>query len=198
MADADRTLGMYLHLARASHMRRQPMVRDKLLVLAGVQAEQMGLDEISALCRHKILAHNARHLVRGWPTLTAALADEKFQSYLKQLRRRYSTEKTEHILHSLGIELGREREAYFDDLEYAAALLDTRPSSIAAILARDPGSLSVEDRAPAIADPRIDAPERVTSAQLHNRVSRWLLDWGPWLLVALAAVLVVVAQLLGR
>lgn len=198
MADADRTLGMYLHLARASHMRRQPMVRDKLLVLAGVQAEQMGLDEISALCRHKILAHNARHLVRGWPTLTAALADEKFQSYLKQLKRRYSAEKTEHILHSLGIELGREREAYFDDLEYAAALLDTRPSSIAAILARDPSSLSVEDRAPAVGEPRMDSRERVASIWFLRRVSRWLLDWGPWLLVALAAVLVVVALLLGR
>jgi hypothetical protein len=190
---------MYLHLARASHMRRQPMVRDKLLVLAGVQAEQMGLDEISALCRHKILAHNARHLVRGWPTLTAALADEKFQSYLKQLKRRYSTEKTEHILHSLGIELGCEREAYFDDLEYAAALLDTRPSAIAAILARDPSSLSVEDRAPAIIDyPRIGSRERAASPWFLRRASCWLLAWGPWLLVALAATLVVLAQILRR
>jgi hypothetical protein len=197
MADADRTLGMYLHLARASHMRRQPMVRDKLLVLAGVQAEQMGLDEISALCRHKILAHNARHLVRGWPTLTAALADEKFQSYLKQLKRRYSAEKTEHILHSLGIELGREREAYFNDLEYAAALLDTRPSSIAAILAGDPSSLSVEDRTPEGDRPRIVAREEALAARSQKRVLSSLLDWGPWLLVALAAMLVVVAQLLG-
>lgn len=190
---------MYLHLARASHMRRQPMVRDKLLVLAGVQAEQMGLDEISALCRHKILAHNARHLVRGWPTLTAALADEKFQSYLKQLKRRYSAEKTEHILHSLGIEMGREREAYFNDLEYAAALLDTRPSSIAAILARDPSSLSVEDRAPEVVEhPRVGSNKRAASPWLPGRVSSWLLDWGPWLLVALAAVLVVLAETLRR
>jgi hypothetical protein len=142
MAEADRTLGMYLHLARASQLRRQPMVRDKLLILAGVQAQQMGLEPISALCRHKILAHNGRHLLRSWPTLTAALADEHFRSYLKQLNRRYSREKIEHMLHSLGIELGREREAYFDDLEYAAALLDTRPDSIADILAADPNGLS--------------------------------------------------------
>jgi hypothetical protein len=203
MADADRTLGMFLHLARASHMRRQPMVRDKLLVLAGVQAEQMGLDEISALCRHKILAHNARHLVRGWPTLTAALADEKFQSYLKQLKRRYSTEKTEHILHSLGIELGREREAYFNDLEYAAALLDTRPSSIAAILARDPSSLSVDGSEVAVDELRVDESrgyrrERVASAWSRQRISRWLRDWAPWLLAALAAALIAAVQMLGR
>lgn len=146
MAEADRTLGMYLHLARASGLRRQPMVRDKLLILAGVQAEQMGLEPISALCRHRILAHNARHLVRSWPTMTAALADEHFRSYLKQLNRRYSREKIEHMVHSLGIELAHEREAYFDDLEYAAALLDTRPDSIAEILAVDPREVSRRNR----------------------------------------------------
>ena len=138
MAEADRMLGMYLHLARASNLRRQPMVRDKLLVLAGVHAQEMGLEQISALCRHRILGNNARHLVRQWPTLTAALADERFQSYLKQLKRRYSGEKIEHILDSLGIELGREREAYFSDVEYAAALLDTKPEVIGSILAQDP------------------------------------------------------------
>jgi hypothetical protein len=129
---------MYLHLARASQLRRRPMVRDKLLVLAGVQAEEMGLEPISALCRHRILAHNARHLVRRWPTLTDALEDERFQSYLKQLKRRYSHEKIEHMLDSLGIELGRERDAYFSDLEYAAALLDARPEDIDDVLAQPP------------------------------------------------------------
>jgi len=138
MAEADRLLGMYLHLARASHVRRQPLVRDKLLVLAGVHAEEMGLEQISALCRHRILGNNAQHLVRQWPTLSAALADERFQSYLKQLKRRYSGEKIEHMLDSLGIELGREREAYFSDVEYAAALLDTRPEAIGGILTQDP------------------------------------------------------------
>jgi hypothetical protein len=138
MAEADQLLGMYLHLARASSLRGQPMVHVKLLVLAGVQAEEMGLAEISALCRHRILGHNSRHLVRRWPTLGEALATENFQGYLKQLRRRYSSEKIEHMMHSLGIEMGRERAAYFSDAEYAAALLDTRPDAIAEILARPP------------------------------------------------------------
>ncbi len=198
MAEADRTLGMYLHLARASHMRRQPMVRDKLLVLAGVQAEQMGLDEISALCRHKILSHNARHLVRDWPTLTAALGDEKFQSYLKQLKRRYSAEKTEHILHSLGIELGREREAYFDDLEYAAALLDTQPDSIAAILARDPGSPLVEHGRRLRGDRQAEGQAEGIDASAGISRSSWLLDWGPLLLLGLAAILTVLSQIPWR
>jgi hypothetical protein len=131
MSDTDRTLAMYLHLARASHVRRQAMVRDKLLVLAGVQAQEMGLDPIAWLCRQKILAHNARHLIRRLPTITAALADEQFQPYLKQLKRRYSPEKIEHMLASLGIELGRERDAYFNDLEYATALLAAVPERFA-------------------------------------------------------------------
>ncbi len=138
MPEADRILGMYLHLARASQLRRRPMIGDKLLVLAGVQAEEMGLGPISALCRQRVLAHNAHHLVGQWPTLTDALVDDEFQSYLKQLKRRYSREKIEHMLHSLGIELGRERDAYFTDLEYAAALLDTNPQAIDGLLARAP------------------------------------------------------------
>ncbi len=190
MADADRMLGMYLHLARASHLRRQPMVRDKLLVLAGVQAQEMGLEQISALCRHKILAHNARHLVRQWPTLIAALGDEPFQSYLKQLRRRYSAEKIEHMLDSLGIELGREREAYFSDLEYAAALLDTRPESIADILAEDPRQFA-EVRG--VARPANARPRPTGALWTTARVFNVLIVWGP----CFVGLLVLAAWALG-
>ena len=186
MADADRLLGMYLHLARASDLRRQPMVRDKLLVLAGVQAQEMGLEPISALCRHKILARNARHLVRQWPTLTAALGDEPFQSYLKQLRRRYSPEKIEHMVHSLGLELGREREAYFSDLEYAAALLDTRPEEIADIVAQDPRQFAeVRD----VGQPPDAAIRTPGVPGTTGRGCKMLMVWGPFFvgLLALAA-----------
>lgn len=188
MAPPDRILGMYLHLARASHARQQPMVRDKLLIMAGVQAQEMGLEEISALCRHKILAHNSRHLIRRWSTLNAALADERFQSYLKQLRRRYSAEKIEHMLHSLGIELGRERDAYFSDLEYAASLLDTQPEKIAGILAQPPGNKSGLR-----ADAAANSPDTA-------RRPRWLLNvlvvWIPLVtvLVALAALAILVRR----
>jgi hypothetical protein len=136
MAQASRLLGVYLHLARASNLRRQPMVRDKLLVLAGVTASEMGLDDVAALCRERILAHNGRHLVHRWPTLADANADERFQVYLKQLRRRYSPEHAEHLLTTLGIELGRERETYFNDHEYAAALMGGTPETMPSMLAQ--------------------------------------------------------------
>lgn len=190
MAEADRMLGMYLHLARASHMRRQPMVRDKLLVLAGVQAQHMGLEQISALCRHKILSHNTRHLLRWWPTLTAAMEDEKFQSYFKQLKRRYSPEKIEHMVHSLGIELGREREAYFSDLEYAAALLDTRPDSIAGILADNRSEPADTVGSASRAKAAAARPKHARAPWSVQRLLNFLIVWGPWLLVAFVASVV--------
>lgn len=125
MADSTYQLGLYLHLARASELRRRPMVRDRLLVLAGVIAAQMGLTPIAAYCRHKVLEHNPQHLVRRWPTLETAGKDDDFQHYLKQLRRRYPSERVEQMLDSLGIQMAREREAYFSDDEYAAAIMGT-------------------------------------------------------------------------
>jgi hypothetical protein len=193
MTQADQTLAMYLHLARATHMRMQPMVRDKLLVLAGVRAEEMGLAPISALCRQRVLAHNARHLLGSWPTLGAAVVDERFQTYLKQLKRRYSREKAEHMLHSLGIELGRERELYANDLEYAAALLDTQPEAIAALLARGLPSVT-PDRRPGDSEPSA-RQRRVGDGRRAARLRDALVVWGPFL--AGLAVLTAWAALAG-
>src|SRR5690606_38655311 len=100
-------------------------------------------DQIAALCRHRVLAQNPRHLVRRWPTVGEAVRTEAFQSHVKQLRRRYSPEKVEHMLASLGIEMGRERAAYFSDTEYAAALLDTRPEAIDDVLSQPLGRSAV-------------------------------------------------------
>ena len=161
-------LGTYLHLARASALRRRPMVRDKLLVLAGVTAAEMGLGDIADVCRQKVLSHNTRHLMRRWPSLDEALRDDRFQSYLKQLRRRYTPEKAEHMLSSLGIELARERELYASDHEYAAALLETTPDAAATLTERDRDTILRATR----------APERVGRP---NAVARqWLWEWGPF------------------
>ena len=118
----------------------------------------------------------------------AALADEAFQSYLKQLMRRYSQEKIEHMVHSLGIELGREREAYFDDLEYAAALLDTRPDSIDGILRGD--QAAAQRKLSANGSPPMREPRSVATHGNRQRVLNLLVVWGPVLLVVLLAAIV--------
>jgi hypothetical protein len=117
--------------------------------------------------------------------MTAALADDEFQSYLKQLKRRYSPEKVEHMVHSLGIELGRERDAYFDDFEYAAALLNTRPESIDRIVSA--GAAAEAQKANATSAPNASL---ATASSLPRMAAR-LRASRPWLtasLVALAAL----------
>jgi len=130
MDNACYRLGLYLHLVRASDLRQRPLVRDRLLVLAGVVAVELKLDLIAASCRGRILSHNRAHLLRRWPTMTEAIADEEFQQFVQQLWRRYPLEKAERMLSSLGIQMGQERETYFSDLEYAAALLGSTPEQL--------------------------------------------------------------------
>lgn len=127
---ASHLLGLYLHLARASRSRNQPLVRDKFLVLAGVIAARMNLDDVAAYCRAEVLRHNPGHMVRRWPTLAAAIEDSDFLHFLKQLQRRFPQEKAERMLAELGIEMARERETYFDDAEYAASLLGISPEQL--------------------------------------------------------------------
>ena len=88
MANLGHTLAVYLRLAIASESRRRPHACDRFLLLAGVAAVELEYDAISAGCRTLLLAHNPQHLIRRWPTLEAALANEDFLCLLKQVRRR--------------------------------------------------------------------------------------------------------------
>lgn len=116
-------LATYLHLARAAELRRQPLVRDRVLLLAGVIAAQIDLAPIAAACREEILAHNPNHVAARWPTVAGALGEEDFQALISQLSTRYGPEQVERLVEQLGIERGRERAAYASDGEFAAALL---------------------------------------------------------------------------
>lgn len=115
-------LALYLHLARASQMRQRLLVRDRLLVVAGAMAADAGLGRIAAFCRHKILEHNPAHMMRRWDDFPAALEDEEFRQFHRQVARRFPREKAEQMLQSLGIQLANEREAYYSDEEYAASI----------------------------------------------------------------------------
>lgn len=130
MSGSIHQLGVYLHLARASQRRNRPHVRDRLLVLAGVIAARLDLCPVAAYCRYAVLQHNPAHMLRRWPTIGAALEDEDFVHLLRQLQRRYPQEKAERMLSTLGIDMARERDAYYSDSEYAAALLGVSPESL--------------------------------------------------------------------
>lgn len=126
MPSAADLLPLLLHVARASELRRQPMVRDKLLVLAGAAAAEAGMPAVAAYCRQRVLASNPGHLAGHYPNFEAALADERFRKFHAQLAKAHSREKLEHILESLGIEWAGERALYYSDEEYAAAILGMR------------------------------------------------------------------------
>ncbi len=164
MAERGELLGIYLHLARASEARNRPLVRDKLLALAGAIAAEGELAPIAAYCRSKILANNPGHLIGRHPTFAAALADERFQHYLARLRTHYSQERAEHMLQSLGIQLARERAAYFNDYEYAAALLGLSPEALEAAAA----SPAVGHPSAMSAAPKPTAPPGAAAEEAEN------------------------------
>ena len=124
MRDGMHSLALYLHLARASSLRRQPLVTDKLLVLSGAMAWELKLPEVADRCHAAVLSRNPRHLLRHWTSFAQAESDERYHNLLRLLRRQYSPEKAEHMLGSLGIEMARESELYETPQEYATALLD--------------------------------------------------------------------------
>ena len=117
-------LATYLHLARAAKLRQQPLVRDRVLLLAGVIAAQIDLAPIAAGCREEILTHNPRHLISRWPTIGAALEEEDFQSLVNQLSTRYGPERVEQLVEQIGVSGPDERAVYASDGDYAAALLE--------------------------------------------------------------------------
>ena len=86
-------------------------------------AHRIELPSIAALCRSRVLDHNPNHGIGRCDTIAEAMETEDFLALLKQIQRRYPLEKAETLLDNLGIELANERDAYFTDQEYAAALL---------------------------------------------------------------------------
>ena len=124
MAPPVELLGTYLQLVRGAELRRQPLVRDRVLVLAAVLAAQMeGLTPIAECCRERVLAHNRGHMLARWPTVAEARKHEDFQSLVNQLAGRYGTERVEQLVAQLGLDGSEGRAAYASDGEYAAALL---------------------------------------------------------------------------
>lgn len=134
MSEPADLLGLYLHLAQASRKRNRPHVADRFFVLSGVIASRMELRHIAAYCRQLILLNNPNHMVRRWPTMEEALEDSDFLHLLRRQQRRYPQERAERLLQTLGIDMALERQTYYSDDEYAAALLGSTPDSIRALV----------------------------------------------------------------
>ena len=123
-------LGIYLHLSQANQRRGQLYARDRMLVLAGEIAARMDFHELAAYCRSVILENNPRHIIRRWSSFSEAILDEDFETFAKQVWRRYPQEKAERLLSSFGLQMANERDAYYTDEEYAAAILGKTPDQL--------------------------------------------------------------------
>ena len=177
----------YLQLAEASQLRRQLLVRDKLLVLVGITALELGWDEISASCRQQVLLHNPRHMIRRWPDLATAAGAERFRAYLKQLRRKYSPERAEHMLDALGISLEKPQAQSQRLRQRAATMVE---SLVPVPDGNPPGWLSVQPGAALLTRKKAGSSADRSSDTRAPVVSWWPFWLGLALLVILALIVV--------
>lgn len=116
-------LGCLLHVAALAERRQRLFARDRLLLLAGVLAHGLSLPEVAACCRQRILLHNRGHLVARWSSISDACGDENFVALVRQVERRYGSERLERIADGDAFVPARERLFYASDAEFAAAML---------------------------------------------------------------------------
>ena len=130
MPEEPSLLAIYLHLARGAAGRRRTFARARMLLLAAANAVRAGLPLIAAACRKRILEDNPRHAIGRRGDAAESLRSEPLCQVVQNLERRYSRERAETLLEKLGIELGRERDLYLDEEEYAASLLGSTPERL--------------------------------------------------------------------
>ncbi len=118
-----RELTVFLKLAGAYQKKHQFPDRDRTLVLAGSCASLLDLEPFANFCRHLVLQNNRGHMIGRYSGFQAAVADDDFQVFLKQLARRFPFEKSESLLQSLNYVSPVNREEFANDLEYFCGLM---------------------------------------------------------------------------
>jgi len=103
MSDLREHLFIYLSLARARKQELKVPDHDRLMVLSAVAACELGLHEVSQYCRQMVLKNNPGHMIGRYPIVDDAIADQDFQYFLRQIRRRFTIEYAEVELEKLNI-----------------------------------------------------------------------------------------------
>ena len=116
-------LVLFLRLAQAFKKRLQMPDRDRALVLAGTYAAMLQMNPVAEFCRRLILQNNHGHMLRRWPTFAQAIMEPDFGTFLKQVRRRFPTEKAEILLEELGYECDVRRTDHNTEEEFVAAVM---------------------------------------------------------------------------
>lgn len=164
MDEAQQTLAIFLHLARASELRRRWLVRDKLLLMSALQAQSLRLDRLADHCRERLLAHNPGHLLGHFPSVEEAGTDGRIRLLVQQAERIFSREKAEHMLQTLGIELGRSEATYDSPDEYLQSILGPPPRIVG-----NHGRVAAVLLAPAPSAPLPSGPPAPSAEQVAER-----------------------------
>ncbi len=123
MTDPFDELILYLRVAQAFKNRLQMSDRDRALVLAGTSASLLQMNCVANFCRELILQHNQGHMLRKYKDFRIATEDPDFGVFLKQVRRKLSTESAEAQLVSLDYQCDVRPTDYATQIDYVAAVM---------------------------------------------------------------------------
>jgi hypothetical protein len=104
MVDHEVAMCAYVQLAVISHQKQQQLVRDRFLLLAGVEACRAGWLDVAERCRKQLLANNPSHQLRNHATMPDAMRDASFQKLAQKWEHYCPFEQAEHLLRQLGLE----------------------------------------------------------------------------------------------
>lgn len=93
---------LYARLAAVAGQKHQPQGLVRFLILSGVAATRAGCPRLADRCQALIAAITPHHLVTRYASFAAALRDDDFQPFLRQLQRFCPVELAEHLLAQAG------------------------------------------------------------------------------------------------
>lgn len=103
MRDHESAMKVYVQLAVISERKKQTQVRDRFLLLAGVEACRAGWLEVAACCHQKLISSNPAHQARLFTSLADGLRDANFQQLVAHWERYCPFEKAEAMLRQLNL-----------------------------------------------------------------------------------------------
>jgi len=114
MQNHNRAMYLFAQLAAISQEKQQLNQATEFLLLAGLEAVQADLPDLSARCRQLISINHPRHLVCKHDDLKTASEDPDFENFMKRLNKFCTFEKAEHLLQELELPTHCQ-----DDADYA-------------------------------------------------------------------------------
>ena len=103
MRDHEAAMSVYVQLAVLSDQKQQPQVRDRFLLLAGVEACRAGWPDVAASCYRKLVASNPAHQANRYSGMPDALRDPEFQQLVVHWERYCPFEKAEAMVRRLNL-----------------------------------------------------------------------------------------------